>query len=495
MFRKKIFIALSLLLLASIFMVACGGADGNNVVTDDNLPVSVDNTTDNAVNNEPADNTGTDVEEPTDEPEEEAPPPTTRVGGWVDTVAMSVVGADSAVTQIEAGAIDIHTSGLATPQDLAAITEAGLDRSDQFGLYYELRFNIVGPTFEGTGKLNPFSSAKIREAMNWLIDRDYINQEIYGGASIPKWLPITGGFPNYARYIEYIRPLEARYAFNFDKAEEVITEEMIALGAEMVDGTWQYEGEDVTLIFLIRTDSDGTRRPMGDYVANQLEDIGFVVDRQYKTSSEASPIWVLGNPNDGLWHLYTGAWGVGGIDRSEGDTFQFHYTPQSGYAFSPLWQEYTPGDEFTELSEALANATFTSLEERKDMFTEALEKTFELSYVVWVIDGKSFATWRPEIDVNYDLAAGVDINAFWPYTLRFEGQEGGLVKWANTDLFVDPPNPIAGSNWTTDSQWQTPPATGMRSPTRSPAFNFRSVLSGLNCTCRKDCQSIRLTIG
>ena len=47
-----------------------------------------------------------------------------------------------------------------------------------------------------------------------------------------------------------------------------------------------------TLIFLIRPDGDGTRKPMGDYVANQLETIGFTVDRQYKTSSEAFPIWL-----------------------------------------------------------------------------------------------------------------------------------------------------------------------------------------------------------
>ena len=67
---------------------------------------------------------------------------------------------------------------------------------------------------------------------------------------------------------------------------------MTGMGAELgADGKWQFNGKPVTLIFLIRPDGDGTRKPMGDYVANQLETVGFTVDRQYKTSSEAFPIW------------------------------------------------------------------------------------------------------------------------------------------------------------------------------------------------------------
>ncbi len=471
MLRKIFLWVIGLLLVASLMLAAC-----NSTETPTTGPNAGDtsNTGDTGDAGDTSD-AGDSGDVATVEPTEEPAPQTTRVGGWLDEIAMSVVGADSAVTQIAAGAIDLYAGTLATPQDLAAIESAGLERSDQFGLFYELTFNPVGPTFEGTGKLNPFYSAKIREAMNWLVDRDYINQEIYGGASIPKWFPITAGFPDYARYVDMIRPLEAKYSYNFEKAQAVITEEMTALGAEMVDGKWQYNGEDVILIFLIRTDSDGTRVPIGDYVANQLEAAGFMVDRQYKTSSEASPLWVLGNPNDGLWHLYTGAWGVGGISRDDGNNFQFYYTPQSAYAFSPLWQAYVISDDFFEVSEALANNTYTTLEERRDYFARALEGIFDLSYRVWLIDGKAFSTWRPGVSVSYDLAAGVDINTLAPFTLRLSDQEGGLVRWGNADLFVDPANPIAGSNWTYDSQWQNAtndfdtipnPFTGVQLPQR-----------------------------
>ncbi len=50
-----------------------------------------------------------------------------------------------------------------------------------YGSYNELTFNPAGPVFSGTGKLNPFGVPAIREAMNYLIDRTYIAEEIMGG--------------------------------------------------------------------------------------------------------------------------------------------------------------------------------------------------------------------------------------------------------------------------------------------------------------------------
>jgi len=377
------------------------------------------------------------------------PRPSDRMGAWLDEVVFSVVNASSAVTQIKSKAIDIYASGLSSA-DLPSIQEAGLNYSKQNGLYYELTFNPVGPVFDSTGALNPFSSPKVREAMNWLVDRNYLNQEVYAGGAELKWFPITTKFPDYADLADVVRGLEAKYAYNPDKANEVITAEMETMGATKVDNKWTFNGAPVSLIFLIRTDSDRTRVPVGDYVANQLESIGFTVDRQYKTSSEASPLWVSGNPADGLWHIYTGAWSATIIDRDQGDNFQFFYTPSSAYSFSPLWQAYTPVDEFNKLADDLAYNRFNTLEERRAAFTRALELGLEDSERVWLIDGKNFAPYSTDVAVTYDLAAGIDGAQLWPYTLRFKDREGGRMNWAQPDLFVDPWNGVAGSNWAFD---------------------------------------------
>ncbi len=69
---------------------------------------------------------------------------------------------------------------------------------------------------------------------------------------------------------------------------------------------------------------------------------------------------------------------------------------------------------------------------------------------IWLIDGKNFTPYRDGLTVTYDLAAGVDGSMIWPYTIRWKDMEGGTLHWGQPDLFVDPRNPIAGSNWAFD---------------------------------------------
>ncbi len=373
--------------------------------------------------------------------------PVTRKGGWLDEIVFSVVGEEQAITQLQAGTIDVYASGLSSA-DFPAIKDAGLSYAQANGLYYDLLFNPAGPEFKD-GRLNPFADSKIREAMNWLIDRNYLNQEIYGGGSLPKWLPITTNGPEYANFVETARELESKYAYNLEKANEVITTEMESLGAKLVDGKWTYKDKPVTLIFLIRPDGDGTRKPIGDYVANQLEGIGFTVDRQYKTSSEASPIWIGSDPIEGQWHFYTSAWISTVLSRDEKDMFQQMYLPSSIQGLS-VFQANKPDPEFQKLGDDLANGNFKTLDERSQMMKKALQLALQDSLQVWLIDGKSYAPYTPKVEVTYDLAAGIEGAQIWPYTVRFKDQEGGQLKWAEPDLFTEPWNPIAGSNWAWD---------------------------------------------
>jgi peptide/nickel transport system substrate-binding protein len=438
-------------------------------------------------------------EEPTQAPEATKPPeptataaPTatpepvksTRMGGWLDEIVFSVVASDSAVTQIKAGAIDLYAGGLAAA-DFPAIKDAGLSYGDYNGLYYDMLYNPA--TCTDTNMLNPFADRKIREATNWLYDRSYINQEVYAGGSLLKWFTIQTNGPDYAEMADVARELEAKYAYNLDKAKEVITTEMEGLGATLgTDGKWMFKDKPVTIILLIRPDSDGTRKPIGDYVANQLEAVGFTVDRQYKKSSEASPLWVQSDPVECLWTAYTAAWSSTVISRDEKNMFQQMYLNSSVQGM-PVFLANTADPEFQKVGDDLNAGNFTTLAQRREMFAKAMELSLQDSLQVFLIDGRNFAPYNTKVQVTTDLAAGIEGAQVYPFTLRFAGEEGGQLKFGEPDLFAEPWNPIAGSNWafdqaairaTSGAGTMNDPYTGLQWPLRIEKADI-TVLSSL----------------
>ena len=375
--------------------------------------------------------------------------PVERYGGWLDTI---VVVADptveSAVARLLADDIDIYAQTATNAEAFQTVQDEGLKYVRTLGSYNEVTVNPAGPILND-GSLNPFSSAVIRKALNLLIDRDYIVQEIMGGLAVPRYTFMNSLFPDGAKYAATLAQLEAELAYDPEAADATITTEMEALGAEKVDGVWTYEGEPVTIIFLIRIEDE--RLEIGDYVSNQLESIGFTVDRQYKTSSEASPLWVYGDPMDGMWHLYTGGWISSAISRDDGWVPQFMFSPRSGYGFSPLWQNYVISDEADAVYQALDTNDFTTLEERDALFEQALPFTVDSGYRIFLVTRQSFLPMDNDVEVTYDLAAAVAGANLAGRTLRFADEVGGVMTFAMADVLTDPWNPIAGSNWVYDS--------------------------------------------
>ena len=192
---KQLYYVLSLLMVMSMVLAACGA------------PPATATEPPAAQTEEPA-----STEVPTEEPaatEEPTAEPTTRVGGWLDEIDVSVVDGASAISQIQADAIDFYSFALAS-DSFPAIQDAGLSTTRSVGGYYGISLNPA--VFTDTSVLNPFSNRKIREALNWLIDRSYLNQEIYAGGSLPKLLPITTQLAEYTNLIDTARALEAKYA-------------------------------------------------------------------------------------------------------------------------------------------------------------------------------------------------------------------------------------------------------------------------------------------
>ena len=439
---KKLMSVLGLLVVASMLLAACGATPTAEVVEQTVVVPGAEQTV-VVKETEIVTVKETQIVEVTAVPE-----PVTRKGAWVDQLVFTEQNdAQAAVKQLQANDADVYAYTVNDAQIFETVKgDSNLAYTTSFGSYNEITANPV-PVFTD-GRINPFGVAKFREAMNMLINRNYMVQEIIGGLGVPKFSSLNSAFPDYARYVEVNREIEAKYAYNPGKAKELIAGVMAEMGATLgADGKWQYNGAPVTLVGIIRTEDE--RKEYGDYVGQQLESVGFTVDFQYKTRSEASPIWNQSDPNEGLWNWYTGGWITTAVSRDDATNFGYFYTNLG--SGSPLWQNYKPSDAFMAVSEKLWVNDFANMEERGELFKEALTLSMEDSVRIWLVDAISFAPQRAEVEVAYDLAGGVAGSSLMPYTIRFKDKIGGTMRVAQPGVLIEPWNPLAGSNWIYDT--------------------------------------------
>jgi len=107
---------------------------------------------------------------------------------------------EGVVTMLEADELDLYATGITDPElFIRAEENPELRTSTSLVAILELTFNTWGtaedPTFDD-GRINPFCSPVIREATNWLVDRERIAWGIMGEMAAPQYLPIPRGFPD-----------------------------------------------------------------------------------------------------------------------------------------------------------------------------------------------------------------------------------------------------------------------------------------------------------
>ena len=117
-----------------------------------------------------------------------------------DTLAEEVVffeepNRSKAYEMLVSGQMHIYAYGLSDPELKKKIeTSQDIAYTLSYGNTWELTINPSGPLLHN-GKLNPFAVAPIREALNWLIDRNYIAQELCFGLARPKFLLWSSSTP------------------------------------------------------------------------------------------------------------------------------------------------------------------------------------------------------------------------------------------------------------------------------------------------------------
>ncbi|MDX9899385.1 MAG: ABC transporter substrate-binding protein [Spirochaetia bacterium] len=191
---------------------------------------------------------------------------------------------------------------------------------------------------DGVTEFNPFAIQEVRFALNWLINRKKLIDEILLGDGDPAFTMATPGQPGTYRYNLIASKLGMTPTGNERKAISDIDKAMTAAsmlpenkGKLVKKGAfWQYDGKDVTIKFLIRVDDPNGRLPAGRYIADQIEKAGIKVDRQERDRSGIS-IAYGSNPADLKFHMYTEGWGAGATRAWWDVTVSQMYAPYYGY--------------------------------------------------------------------------------------------------------------------------------------------------------------------
>jgi peptide/nickel transport system substrate-binding protein len=362
-------------------------------------------------------------------------------------------------------------------------------------------------TKDGKAAFNPFAIREIRFAMNLLINRKQIVDEIISGAGEPQYTPVTPGQPNSGRYATVASKLGLSDTGDEAKALADINAAMEAAAAlpankgKLVkkDRWWTYGGKPVEVKFLIRVDDPNGRLKEGRYVADQIEKAGIKVNRLEYDRSKCSKIYRSGDPKDYEWNIYTEAW-------VNGQTYAFW---ESGLSqmYAP-WMANMPGGgnagqwnyvhpELDALTQAAYNGRVKDTDDYYAKCLKAAEIGLKEAVRVYVADTTSYFLANKErfngrmaygigdgLNRISALTADVKPDASGPYkgqkVLRVSefSARGGLFmsSWdpIGPDGFADTYTKVVSSP-PSDMEFDFNPVTGMCIPLRANYKNFKAV--------------------
>lgn len=220
--------------------------------------------------------------------------------------------------------------------------------------------------------LNPFEFKEIRFAVNYLINREFVVDEILNGYGSVQIDPFGISSPEYEALIPVIESYNFKY--NPSLAKGIIEKSLISHGATKLDGKWTYNGSPISIKLMIRSD-DLPRKSMGEMLANELEKIGFTVQRDYGDLNKANLVVYGKDPQELSWQVYTeGFGGTSQFVRYNPSTAAQMYSPYFGSMpgrGNPSFWNYQ-NSTLDKITQSIEFSNFTSEEERNELLRQAL---------------------------------------------------------------------------------------------------------------------------
>jgi len=363
-------------------------------------------------------------------------------GPYVDKIIYFQLPSDEeTIAKIQTGEAHMRWWGLRTPEAVKKAQEAGVSIVEAPAGVYDILVNPV-PFREG---FNPFTIPEIREALHYLIDRSFIANEILKGFAIPRWTVHRTISPDYVRNIVFMKSLETRYAYDFEKAKMMIFEAMGKAGATFEEGKWMYQGKPVVIKFSIRVED--LRKSIGDYISTQLEKVGFTVDRMYQRAAVALGIVYSSDPAEGKWSLYTEGWAFTGILAYEDtDPYFFYVSPGT----DAVHRVYKPSPLLVDVATRLNEGKYADLEERAALVRAANELALKDAVRIFLVDQIEPFPYSKSLQLGVLDLYGGPYGMLFGRSMRFVDRVGGEAKIGSRVMFVSAYLAMPGSGGGTD---------------------------------------------
>jgi len=120
------------------------------------------------------------------------------------------------IAGLEAGEIDVYDE--VQPQDVSMLADAGFQITDALfaGAFPYLSINVAK---------TPFDNVKVRQALNYAIDKDALIKVVMGGQALPQFGPLSQSMHGYAPEVESIG-----YNYDLERAKSLLAEAGFAEG-------------------------------------------------------------------------------------------------------------------------------------------------------------------------------------------------------------------------------------------------------------------------
>jgi len=297
-----------------------------------------------------------------------------------DSLVFIPLSGDNATELLLSGEIDMYMAPL-TSEQADKLKESNVNIYTSPSQFFSLNFN---PAPSNTETINPFSSKKVRFALNNLIPKQKMIDELFGGYGSPKETPLFKESPDYALLKETLANFD--FSYNPAEANKVITEFMEESGAKKANEKWQFKGKPVELNYLIY---NGTGYDymieVNDYIAKVLEDSGFIVNKIYYDSSNSAQYY-NSNAKDLKWNLISSGGIYYGASKYDDYEIIAEAPYQKGLMGSSEEGNWNyENQELDTIAKKLETGNYSDEKEWKSLFGDGMEILVNESYTVYIV--------------------------------------------------------------------------------------------------------------